>query len=549
MRSKDDLDPLKGPGSTPTVCQCGGVSGCVCGGGQCLCSDRCVCDGKCECIGSCLCKEEDCVCREGCVCTGDGCACGDKCVCKVMECGCKGRECVCGNSSISSSPGYISLINGRCISCPATKSPPKSEDILKCQACPATFHVDCCTFGQKSYLKSVIKLMSNGCKNITFLCDPCQTRREVNLSTAKAKRVDRLEARLASVENILATIPSLSTKLDNLSKKIDTVPAHSNSVHIAPNAPPRAISTTSPTSAPEPEPSRELPSATLNTNNSSWSKNRTPPPKSTFLIKPIKGQTPPLSISEIGEIALKNSIPLFSTSSDGKGNTFVSLATTNIPIFKGLIENALPQPSHDSSDNNRNNLKSVFMVKQKHPSIVIVGLDKKYENSELFGFLKSVNDFGQFMTDTSFKIVTVKPLKNNNSLFQAVCNVSDDIRTMIQKSGDKVHFGPGVLKIYDHFYVRRCSLCQGLHHYSCDKSGQPRCKSKPICAICGKNHLTSNCTDVENTSAHCCVNCKGNNLSYSHRADSPSCESYKLAQDKLKSQIEWYKLNDKSSNF
>ena len=43
MKNKDDLDPLKDPGSIPRVCACGGVRGCVCGGGECLCSDRCVC--------------------------------------------------------------------------------------------------------------------------------------------------------------------------------------------------------------------------------------------------------------------------------------------------------------------------------------------------------------------------------------------------------------------------------------------------------------------------------------------------------------------------
>ena len=546
MTKKDDLDPLKGPGSTPTVCHCGGVRGCVCEGGQCMCSDGCVCDGKCVCIGTCVCKVVDCVCIETCICSGDECVCSGKCVCKFMMCGCKGRECLCNNTPIEpSSPGYISLISGRCISCPATKNPPKNDDILKCKTCPSTFHVDCCSFGQKSYLKSVIKLISNGCKNVSFLCDPCQTRQEVNLSAAKTKRVDRLEARLASVEHMLATIPSLSSKLDTISQKLDNSPAHSVPIVSMPST--STVNTSAPALIPNPQPAIQPPTNTdTNTSNSSWPKIRTPPPKSTFLIKPIDGQTPPLSKSEIGEIALKNSIPLFSTSTDGKGNTFVSLATANIPTFKSLVEKVLPQPSNGSSNNNA---KTVLTLKQKNPSIVIVGLDQKYEASELFGFLKSVNDFGHFMSDTSFKVLTVKPLKNNSSLFQAVCNVSEDIRTMIHKSGDKVHFGPGVLKIYDHFYVRRCSLCQGLNHYSTDKSGHSRCKSGPICAICGQNHITSNCTATDNHSAHCCVNCKRNNLSFSHRADSPSCESYKMAQDKLKSQIEWYKSNDKPSNF
>ena len=250
-----------------------------------MCSDGCVCvcDGKCVCIGSCVCKVVDCVCIETCVCAGEECACCGNCVCKLWDCGCKGRECVCNNTPIEpSSPGYISLISGRCISCPSTKCPPKNDDILKCQACPSTFHVDCCSFGQKSYLKSVIKVISNGCKNVSFLCDPRQTRQEVKLSAAKTKRVDRLEARLASVERMLATIPSLSSKLDTISQKLDITPAHSHSVPIVSTPP---LSTGSaPALVPSPQPATQpLTSTNSITTNSSWSKIRTPPPKSTLL--------------------------------------------------------------------------------------------------------------------------------------------------------------------------------------------------------------------------------------------------------------------------
>jgi len=337
-----------------------------------------------------------------------------------------------------------------------------------------------------------------------------------------------MECRVASMEQLLvkacSQIHSLTTANTELNTKIDTI--ITNTTQLTP---------TQAQLVNQPSQSSSITPLTIPPNNPQaqpWVPS-TPPP-SVFLIKPKPGSTtPPLTVTEIGELAASNSIPLDSTKTDGSGKTWVTLATSNIPIFQGLVEKARPEAIPES-----------VTIKNKTPSIVIVGLTKKFEKQEVFDIVKGVNPFGEIMDDSSFKVLAVNPTRNNPDIFQAIVAISDDIRTIIKNHDDKVHFWHGVLKIYDNFYIKRCSRCQAYGHHCKNKEGTVTCNFSICCAVCAGDHLTSLCTIDSQPK---CNNCSKAGKIDSHRADSSHCPTFKAAQDKLKGQIPWYRSMSRSS--
>lgn len=436
----------------------------------------------------------------------------------------------------------VLTVSGHCNACLA-KDPeapkPKSEMILSCHDCSSKFHITCADhFGPKTSLEKIPKLQNKN-NNFIFLCDPCSSRSETARADVERQRVQRLEGRLLLLEQLVSALPSISNKLDSL---LDTQAK-------ATDSPPVIVP-----SSQETDPSFPVVIDRPKAASSPWEVKDTP---ASFVIQPINDAAP-LTIPQIGELAMANSIPLFSTRSDGENRTFISLPTSKKSKFAELVTKQIIDlniVAEDSSGESGNGppaptVPVINDIKNKTPSVSIVGLDKEYSKDQFFDLIKAVNPrFGHLMTSDTFKVKAINTIRNKPGVYQAICGVSDDIRTIISKWGNKVHFGAGTHRVYDHFHVIRCSTCQGLNHFANDLDGKPRCMSPLTCLYCKGSHSSDTCPSKDNPDSHSCSNCSKNPEispeNSKHKASSYDCPSYKSAKDKMRSQIPWYKNNPK----
>ena len=181
MKNNDDLDPLKGAGSTPIVCDSGGQSGCVCGGGVCVCSDGCVCLGK-----------------------------GGIVLPRSLVVAGKCRTCLNVTSQGESAKPVI---------------PP--DQLVTCRGCKQDFHAYNCTGTDTQYcLKSLCKTFTanSTSSNVVFFCDPCLTKFELNESNADMQRVTRLASRMVNFESLILSKLELLSSQINSGSADDKVP-------------------------------------------------------------------------------------------------------------------------------------------------------------------------------------------------------------------------------------------------------------------------------------------------------------------------------------
>ena len=238
--------------------------------------------------------------------------------------------------------------------------------------------------------------------------------------------------------------------------------------------------------------------------------------KASIVIKPNDHGSPLLTKSQIGDIASDLAIPIHRTAADKTGRTFITVSKKSSAKLQTALTSSTPT-------------NSVFTLPRKTPSIVLVGLDRKYESKDITDTVKRLNSFGNLVTPETFKVLTIKPLKNNNDIFQCIINVSDSIRHAIKAAGDRVFFRENSLRVYDNFHVKRCNKCQSFHHY------EGKCSSTVVfCGTCSGAHSTDQCT-VADISSFKCINCFRNKLTAdNHRAFDSCCQSYKNEQEKVK---------------
>ena len=172
----------------------------------------------------------------------------------------------------------------------------------------------------------------------------------------------------------------------------------------------------------------------------------------------------------------------------------------------------------------------------------MIGLCRQYNASELASMIKLQNNGIKALLesnvseeDTKFDVVSVNALKSNPTVFKATIRVSNVIRSVIAKQGDRLFVGAqAVCKVWDSYYVSRCYKCQEYGHQS------KQCSNNPACGHCAGGHETRDCTKHTN-SRPCCINCKRANKSpLEHAANSFHCPVLVEQQDKVKSTIPFY---------
>ena len=163
------------------------------------------------------------------------------------------------------------------------------------------------------------------------------------------------------------------------------------------------------------------------------------------------------------------------------------------------------------------------------PTISVVGLQRNYDKSELLDILKNQNpgismllqDQKADADDKFIDIINVSEIRayrgKSAKLYKAIIRVSNLIRSVIAKQGNRVFLGTGSCKVYDTFYVLRCYNCQQFGHHS------SRCENEAVCAHCSEGHQTLQCTSKSESSPSC-ANCKlASKSDHNHEAGSFDC--------------------------
>ena len=214
-------------------------------------------------------------------------------------------------------------------------------------------------------------------------------------------------------------------------------------------------------------------------------------------------------------------------------------------------------PSQKSRDSLKEKLTSSGIIpsllkepKERYPTISVVGIPKEMDRNSKDIILKTLISQNPYIANclknktSTFDILSVKPLKANENLKQAIIRLSDDIRHAIKNNNDKLFYGLLSCSVYDQLYIKRCNKCQGFGHYAKDCSNETCCG---ICASC--DHQTINCIHKDSTNIeafYSCTNClkAGKNEDVtSHPTFSHECPSYRAKQEKLKASLSYYSKN------
>ena len=100
------------------------------------------------------------------------------------------------------------------------------------------------------------------------------------------------------------------------------------------------------------------------------------------------------------------------------------------------------------------------------PTIRVTGMDENFTPQAVFDHVKQQNsERGINIDNNNFKVLFVRPHSKDPLKFQATVRVSNEIRSAIDLANNKLFVGLNHCRIYDHFHVKRCNLCQGYNHY------------------------------------------------------------------------------------
>ena len=163
--------------------------------------------------------------------------------------------------------------------------------------------------------------------------------------------------------------------------------------------------------------------------------------------------------------------------------------------------------SKESRDNQKNILQNTDNIATKapkgiRPTVSIVGLPMEYLKEEVLdmvikqnGFIKQfslANNIGEH-----FKVLVVRPTKNDPSKFQAFVSLSNCLRDVIKQFKDKLTLGLSSCKVYDQYHIKRCNNSQQFGHYYKD------CTDIECCAECGGDHPINTCESAKKKYINC----------------------------------------------
>ena len=406
---------------------------------------------------------------------------------------------------------YCLGADGTCLTCQEVAT---EQQVLVCYDCKNSFHTECDSvvpFGNKSFVSNYKKLKNN--KNFLFMCDNCLTQREnVEASTLK----DQISEVVKSVAQLTKEVRSLKQQEHTL-KPAEKVKGKSKGNEKA------------------------QPLNAGSKKDVSETKSKPIKPKVTVCITSNEGKS--VDVKKVKDIIVANGIQVSKASINQKtGDLFVDLPSEDnkdklVPLIN---EQTLPG-------------NKLVKVKQKSPTITIRDV-LEYENTEDFmESVKSQNPEIKERIESGDECLVVfakeqentRPrtqyTKSQQKTHQIVLRVSEEIRDIIKRNGNKIFIGFLSHRVIDRFYVKSCAKCHKFGHYHAD------CTTDSICGFCLSNeHESKNCpvkkeNDFENFK---CVNCKEKGKEFQgHSSHWHKCPVHIEQQKKIRKSIPYYSKN------
>ena len=393
------------------------------------------------------------------------------------------------------------LFHALCVSIPSTRDPKgsyKSDN-------PCT----------KSFLTGFVQNATNKAKgrrfgNFVFLCDNCRTKHETNEASTTNDHVKILDNR---VNNLAGDVSEIKQLLLKITAKEAQMPSTQT-----PLAEQNALK--------QVEPSQTV--------SNPWHDRQR--------VKSLLVVTKEANVSDadLEKTVVSNGLQVQKHYLDNKGD--------RVLIF----------PSQRSRDELKEKLtesgvstKLLKEPKKRYPTISVVGLPKDLEigdkDTVCDALIKQNPYIAPYLQSESsvFDIISVKPLRANANVKQAIVRLTDDIRCAIRNNNNRLYYGMLSCQVYDQLYIKRCNRCQGFGHYT------KTCSNHECCAICATvGHETFNCplkNDANVESLYKCTNCLKSHAedpSYcNHPAFSQECPSYRIQQEKLKASLSYQSKN------
>ena len=366
--------------------------------------------------------------------------------------------------------------------CPSCNETPQAEQVVQCRSCKCHFHAVCDTGGNENKLgtNTMVKTFNAAStkSNFMFFCDSCLTEYERNLVVTQDAKITTLTTKVTSLEE----------KLDVITKLLE---------------------------APKPQNETESVSKrkTCWDDSEKLSKIKAPKPKPQILIKKSDAE----SQNKIEEALIENKVQVSESYKTKEGDLLVVCDSEE-------DRNAVKELVTTASEGT-----VVKTPNQKRPSITIVGIPKEYQKEEILQLLILQNGFikgfaNQNDINEHLEIFAVRPLKNNENVYQAFASVSATLREGIKHFKDKLTIGFTKCKVYDRYHVKRCYNCQLFGHYAKDCPNQ----NEHVCGKCDGAHLTNDC----NSDNPKCANCvREKIMENNHHAFDINCPSLKKQQN------------------
>ena len=250
-----------------------------------------------------------------------------------------------------------------------------------------------------------------------------------------------------------------------------------------------------------------------------------------------------VSLDKLEKTCISNGIAVLQTFSLQKSNDTGIVCNSRKDAEKLVQSISEKLPEHKTE-----------LLSARMPEVNLVGLTREYSSEDLLemivkqnsGICELFNSESSTDDDKTIKIISVSPLKsykgNQSTPFKATVRISNVIREIIAKQGNRLFLGSNTCKVYDSFYVVRCFKCQRFGHLS-----KTCTQEHATCGYCTGEHETATCPKKADASCNpSCINCTSSGLKgeeVNHYAGSITCPILLEKQNELKKRIPFYRKN------
>jgi hypothetical protein len=384
--------------------------------------------------------------------------------------------------------------------CPSCNETPVTEQVVQCRVCKCNFHAVCesagndCRQGSNTMVKTFNATSTKS--NFMWFCDICLTNYERSIVETENDKLTALNTKVVSME----------AKLENITKILQGGSASASET-------------------------QSVPKQVKYNKRTCWddaeklSTIKAPKSKPQVVIKKSNEENQ----NKIEEALIQNKVQVHQSFKNKDGDLVVVCESDQeCEVVKNLVTT--------TSENTE-----IRTPNEKRPSITIVGLPKEYKKEEILQLLVLQNGFIKGFANQNditehIEIYAVRPLKKDESTFQAFASVSPTLREGIKYFKDRLTIGFANCKVYDRYHVKRCYNCQLFGHYAKD------CPTadEHVCGKCNGTHKTNDCDGALPQ----CANCVRDNAEdTSHHAFDTKCPALKKNQDVEKKKLESNRLN------